>query len=405
MRHSLIAVALAAALGSAIPLEAAAESAELAAVKAELARLQAQQAELMAKVVELEARSDAQSDVNIEQARSNEAVVPAVDSLKKLVNDTRVGGRIFFNATTRTEEVNGARTNGTGTGFDVTRMYLSVDHRFDDVWSANLTSDAQYLSFGAGAGANQASSVEVFIKKAYVQAKWGDALLMRIGAADTPWVPFVERYYGMRYVNGVLHDRLSYGTSVDWGLHVGGETAGGLNYAASVTNGRGYRNPSRSERVDVEGRIGWSPTPHAVVAVGAYTGQRGHNTATVDPPHTARRVSAMAAYADARMRLGAEWFRADNWAVINAADDRASGWSTWASYALTGGGITAFGRYDSVDTSERVNPSYGNAYWHLGMEFPVIKGFKLAAVYKDTTSTAAAETRTGELGVWGDVQF
>ncbi|MBE2291854.1 MAG: carbohydrate porin [Xanthomonadales bacterium] len=406
MRHSLLAVAIAMGLGGTVSFEAAAaDTAEVAALKAALAQLQAQQAELVARVAELETRTDAQSDVNIEQAKTNESVVPAVDSLKKLVNDTKVGGRIFFDVTSRTEEVNGVRTNNTGTGFDVTRMYLSVDHKFDNVWSANLTSDAQYLSFGSGAGANQAHSVEVFIKKAYVQAKWSDALFMRVGAADTPWVPFVEKYYGMRYVNGVLYDRLSYGTSADWGLHIGGETAGGFNYAAAIINGRGYRNPSRSQRVDFEGRVGWAPTPYTVVAVGAYTGQRGNNTATVDPPHTARRLSAMAAYADTKMRLGAEWFTADNWAVTNTLDDTASGWSAWASYALTKSGITAFGRYDDADTSKKLNPSYNNAYWHLGVEFPVVKGVKLSAVYKDTTAKAAKETRTRELGVWGDVQF
>ncbi len=32
----------------------------------------------------------------------------------------------------------------------------------------------------------------VYIKKAYVQAKLSDALVFRAGSADLPWVPFVE---------------------------------------------------------------------------------------------------------------------------------------------------------------------------------------------------------------------
>ena len=41
---------------------------------------------------------------------------------------------------------NGVDVSPTGTGFDIKRFYLIVDHKFDNIWSANLTTDAQYLS-------------------------------------------------------------------------------------------------------------------------------------------------------------------------------------------------------------------------------------------------------------------
>ncbi|MFT3762854.1 MAG: carbohydrate porin [Pseudoxanthomonas sp.] len=404
MRSNLLATAIAASLGLA---GLAATDVAHAQSASELAELRAQIAALQSKVEELEARSDAQSEVNVEQAKVNETVVPAVDSLKKLVNDTKVGGRIFFDATSIQQENNGVKTNNTGTGFDVTRFYLTFDHKFDDVWSANITSDAQYLSIspGTGGSVNQGNSVEVFIKKAYVQAKYSDALFLRAGAADTPWIPFVEKYYGYRYVQNTVTDRLSYGTSADWGLHAGGETASGFNYAAAITNGRGYRNPSRSKGVDFEARVGYAPTQNTVIAVGGYSGKRGNETETYDPPHTGDRVNVTAAYASAKFRLGAEWFQAKNWAVTNAVPDKAAGWSAWASAALTQGGITAFARYDKVDTSKDVNPDYANTYYHLGVEFPVTKGIKLATVYKYTKAETASELETKELGVFGDVQF
>src|SRR3979409_1305036 len=34
----------------------------------------------------------------------------------------------------------------TGNGFDIKRLYLIVDHKFNDVWSANLTTDAQFTT-------------------------------------------------------------------------------------------------------------------------------------------------------------------------------------------------------------------------------------------------------------------
>ncbi len=40
---------------------------------------------------------------------------------------------------------------------------------------------------------------QLFIKKAYLQAKYDPAFTIRLGAADLPWVPFVEGIYGYRY--------------------------------------------------------------------------------------------------------------------------------------------------------------------------------------------------------------
>lgn len=398
MRSNLLAAAIAAGLGLA---GLTATGSVHAQSSTDLAELKAQIAALQAKVEQLEAQADAQSEVNVEQAKVNESVAD-IDGLKKLVNDTKVGGRIFFDATSIQQENNGARTNASGTGFDVTRFYLTVDHKFDDIWSANLTSDAQYLS---APGANQPNSVEVFIKKAYVQAKLSNALFLRAGAADAPWIPYVEKFYGMRYVQNTVTDRLSYGTSADWGVHAGGDTVGGFSYAASLTNGRGYRNPSRSKGIDFEARLGYAPTQNTVLAIGGYTGKRGNETQTVQPPHNADRVDFMAAYASAKYRLGAEWFRAKNWAVTNTAPDKAEGWSAWASAQLLDNGLTAFARYDNVDPSKDVSPDFQNTYYHVGLEYPVTKGVKLAAVYKNTKAETASELDTREFGIWGDVQF
>ncbi|GHH48603.1 MULTISPECIES: porin [Gammaproteobacteria] len=414
MRSHLLATAIIASLGlvstdafAAKATTPAATAAQLEQLQAQIAALQAQVQALQEQTQSLQTQSDAQSEVNVVQAKAAEdaqAASSKVDKLAKLVNDTKIGGRIFFDATSIDQKNNGTKTANSGTGFDVTRFYLTFDHTFNEVWSANLTTDAQYLSFGSGAGANQPNSVEVFIKKAYVQAKFSDALFLRAGAADTPWIPFVEKYYGYRYVQNTLVDRLSYGTSADWGIHAGGD-ANGFNYAASISNGRGYRNPSRSKGVDFEARVGYAPTQNTVIAVGGYSGKRGLETELVDPPHTAERINAMAAYASSKFRFGGEWFQAKNWAVTNVADDKAQGWSLWANVALTDGGINAFGRYDKVDTSKQVNPDYQNTYYHLGVEFPITKGIKLATVYKHTKADTANELKTNEFGVFGDVQF
>ena len=65
----------------------------------------------------------------------------------------------------------------------------------------------------------------MFIRKAFVQAKVSDAFVARLGAADMPWIPFVEDLCGYRYLEQTLIDRLKFGTSADWGVHANGKGA------------------------------------------------------------------------------------------------------------------------------------------------------------------------------------
>ncbi len=58
--------------------------------------------------------------------------------------NTTVGGVVFMdvsNISLAQQGVNRVYTdvNPSGTGFDVKRFYLTVDHRFNEIWSANLT--------------------------------------------------------------------------------------------------------------------------------------------------------------------------------------------------------------------------------------------------------------------------
>src|SRR5580765_3095510 len=60
-----------------------------------------------------------------------------------------IGGVAWFDfshVSLQNQDSNGVYkdTPPTGTGLDVKRFYLIVDHRFNETWSANLTTDAQF---------------------------------------------------------------------------------------------------------------------------------------------------------------------------------------------------------------------------------------------------------------------
>ena len=138
-------------------------------------------------------------------------------------SNTSISGRMYFDVTnisnksngvsvtTATNGANGA-TNGNGTNFDIKRFYIGIDHTFNDIYSANVTTDTTYDGT-TGAG-------QIYLKKAYLQAKYDPAFTVRLGSADLPWVPYVEGLYGYRYLENVMIDRTKFGTSADWGVHV-----------------------------------------------------------------------------------------------------------------------------------------------------------------------------------------
>lgn len=407
MRYNMLAIAVAASLGLAglvatNPAHAAGQSATV--TDAQLQELKAQIAALQSQIDALQERTDAQSDINTATAQNAEdvqATKDKVSKLEKLVNDTGIGGKMYFDVTHINDSKNGVDTDKTGTGFDVKRFYLSVTHKFDDVWSANLTTDFQYSS--------AIGATELFVKKAYVEGKFSDAFKLRVGSADLPWVPFAEGQYGFRYVENEVVDRLKFGTSADWGVHASGDLGSSkiANYAVSVVNGGGYKNHTRSKGVDVEGRLAFMPVDGLAVAVGGYSGHLGKETENIDALHTAKRADVLVAYSNDRFRIGGEYFRASDWSsVLSPLSDTASGYSLWGNVGL-GKTATLFARYDQADLSKDLDPSLTDKYFNLGVEFLVRKGFKLAAVYKSDKrkNDTNIDLKTDEVGLWGEVAF
>lgn len=323
--------------------------------------------------------------------------------------DTTIGGKMYVDLThiDQTHSDTGD-TDASGTGFDAKRFYFTVGHQLDPVWSLHLTTDFNYV--------RNDGETNLYVKKAYVEGHLSDAAVLRIGSAGTPWIGLSEDYYGFRYVEKVLVDRLGYGSSADWGIHLGGDLGAGkqFNYAVSVINGAGYKHATRGKGMDVAARIGYVPVDGMIIALGAYSGTLGKEMENTPAEHTARRGDLMVAYAGDAFRVGAEYFRANDWnAVLSPVSDTSSGWSVWASVALSET-ISVFARHDRADLSRDIDPQAQDTYYNVGMQFQVIDGFKLAAVYKHEKREGSVATplpphvanlTTNELGLWGEIKF
>ncbi len=326
-----------------------------------------------------------------------------------VTENTTVGGRAFIDLTSLDSNTAGVQNSASGFGLDVKRFYLILDHAFDQTWSANLTTDFNYVT-NDPTKAGYTGETQLFIKKAYLQAKISDAFFVRAGSADLPWIPFDEATYGYRYVENVLIDRLKFGTSADWGVHAGGKFADGMfSYAVSTIEGNGYKNPTRSKSLDVEGRVSFTPIQGLTAGLGFYSGKLGKDVeATATPPlHTAQRFNALVAYATDKFRVGAEYFTADNWtAVTSVATDSADGYSAWGSVNFTPM-VAAFARYDNDKPNKDTNPTKKEDYYNAGVSCKPRKGVDLAVVYKhDEVKTGSVKNSDyDEFGVWAQVSF
>lgn len=367
----------------------------------DVAQLRAQIEALQAQLNQLQAAQQAQA---AQLAAAPAPVpVPAKPAAPGWWGSTTISGKAFFNVSNidqKSTDLAGVTTDNAqnGTQSELKRFYVGVDHKFNDLFSANVTTDFRYNSNGTS------RDVLVYVKKAYLQAKPSNAFFVRIGSADLPWVPFVESLYGYRFVENTVIDRTKFGTSADWGVHVGGTLGNGfVSYAASAINGAGYKTLSRSsDTIDLEGRISVNPIKEITLGVGGYTGKLGKSAANLpgsSTPHTAERFNAVAAYTGKRIRAGVEYFSATNWnTVTSPARDKSDGWSTFASFAVTPQ-VGVFGRYDWVKPSRDVNPALKDHYFNAGVDYKPIPPIDLALVYKrEKTNNGFLSTSNGTIG-------
>ena len=320
---------------------------------------------------------------------------------------TTVGGTGYFDVTSIDQKSNGVTTDASGVGLDVKRFYIAVDHQFDKTWAANVTTDFNYVSAD--------SETQLFIKKAYVEGKFSDAFRLRIGSDSVPLVPFVEGLYGNRYIENVLVEHLQLESSADWGVHTYGGFGGGhVHYAVSAISGAGYKNPTRTQKMDLDSRIDFEPIDGLTLALFYRTGYRGLDKESVNPVHSADRSEFLAAYVKKKFRIGVEYFTADNWnQVTSPLTDKADGYSVWATFNLKDN-LSLFARYDDANPSKDLAPTLKNTYYNLGVALHPVQRVDVAFVYKQdkvdngtykTTNATLTNGTHDEFGVWIQVSY
>jgi len=326
---------------------------------------------------------------------------------------TRLSGRIYYNFSSISRASDGVQTE-IGSGFAIKRVYIGIDHKFDNMFAANITTDIAPV-----VGPNDGNIVGngLYIKKGYLEVKFDPAAILRIGAADTPWVPFVENVYGLRHIENTITDRTGFATSADWGFHLLGTLGNGLvSYQASIIDGGGYRQPRFSRSLDIEGRIS-AHYKGFTVGLGGYYGNLAKDTTGVETFNKASRITALIAYQNKLFTIGGEAFDAKNFKQVTLpTPDEATGFSIFGSVRPIPK-WTLFGRYDHIRPSLEGAPLETGDYANIGIQFSPVQIVELALVYKHeqvrggrlTTSNGviggANKGTFDEVGLFGQVRW
>lgn len=431
----LATAAIGAMVGTAVPAVAQAKASSSTASSAQAEEIRALRAQLEALTARLDAQEAAQQGAQAENAMlsaqveaAQESAAAANEAAEKAAKvdfkpyewakKTKISGRMYFNISSVDAETNGVNREKQG-GFQIKRFYIGVDHKFDDIFSGNVTMDIDNVADTTGKLVGKG----FYVKKAYLKAKLDPAFSVALGAIDLPWIPYAEGIYGYRHLEKTTSDLFSYGTSADWGVHVSGDLADGLiSYQVSAVDGAGYREPKFTKTIDLEGRVALKYKGFNA-AIGGYTGKLGSDVqgaAFGDVYRTATRFNALLAYKDkiqgVPVTIGGEYFYAENWKVKNsAAEDKAEGYSVFAS-VVPMDKWSVFGRYDWIKPSKTLAPTKKGNYWNLGVQYSPAKIVDLALMYKrydadnsfkggDFSYGSFVEGKRDEFGLFGQFRF
>ncbi len=117
-------------------------------------------------------------------------------------------------------------------GFQIRRIYLTYDLKWNDQFSGRLRLEAKDAGFGSK------DKMEPFVKHAYLRYRKNDRALY-FGLAGTPTWNVSERVWGYRPIEKTVMDLHKIGSSADLGVAFKGKLDEGGRVHAQVTLGNG----------------------------------------------------------------------------------------------------------------------------------------------------------------------
>lgn len=341
------------------------------------------------------------------------AIAAPAQAEVKLPNGLAFGSAIFADYTGQTTATGGVTsaaqttTDDAANGFHVSRAYLYLVDKVDDNITARITLDSQTAPKAAPS---------VFLKHAYIDYKLNDAATIEGGIGGTPWVSFVEKLWGYRYLGStaniagkVFADKNGLLSSADGGVSVLG-TVGAINYHVGAYNGEGYGGVANGGGLKIAGRLGYEDASGLGVAAYYDTESKRLGTLNYNPT----RMIGLVYYKQPAFTIGGEYLTASDFSgtaavtgVPTTAWADGNGFSVFANGLVTEN-IRLFARYDSATPNTRTGYVAGtgaatsnrtNTVVTGGVSLIMAKGQELTLDYSSANDGAVTATTVNTLSV------
>jgi hypothetical protein len=305
-------------------------------------------------------------------------------------NETKISSQIFANFSNLQIDDRQAETEGWQA--DLKRFYINLDHQWNDKWQLKVTTDVQWQ--------RQQDPTDVWFRHAYVAYQLNAQNEFKFGVAELPWIDYVARRVGYRYIDPSLTPKNKLAGPTDLGVHYGFKNQD-FTFAASAITGGGFQKPRVGEQVDIEVAGVWHISKAVDLATGWYEGTRTQDKDEKPKYHTAQRWNMALSYQLKGTRVGVEYAYNDNWTQVNQLEQDASdGWSIWASNRFLPD-YSVFARYDFTHPSRRLNPQLKRDYFQVGFDWKATSFLTVALVAKQShVDSLIIDQEQNEIGIW-----
>jgi len=314
----------------------------------------------------------------------------------------KVSSKFFLNATqNKTSDNTG--TTAKSTGLAVDRAYLSLQYQIDDIWSMKFTTDAALNTAATG------KKTEIFLKNAFIQAKFSPEFQFNLGVISTPWVGYENKLDKHRYMVKAYTDTKKFDSSADAGMGISGKFADGLiGYAAAAINGKGYGDITATNAVDFNTRIGLYPIKGLSFDFQYRTGYLGTKTLNVTGTKSTLLQGMTTFSADKDFRIGVNYINNKKDAASTITTTRAIAAWGWVKFGNDWG---AYGRYENSrikKTAEAINQTENR--YVAGLEYFANKHITLSlagdcAKTSNAGHVAGDNVRKTRFGLYTQAKF
>lgn len=304
--------------------------------------------------------------------------------------ETKFSSQVFANFSNL--QIDDRKTDAEGWQPDLKRFYLNFDHSWNENWKLKVTTDVQWH--------RQQDPTDVWFRHAYIAYQMNEHNQFKFGVAELPWIDYVARRVGYRYIDPSLTPKNKLAGPTDLGVHYG-FTNQDFSFAASAITGGGFQKPRVGDQVDIELAAVWHISNSVDLATGWYEGARVQDKDDKPKRHTAQRWNMALSYQLKGTRVGVEYAYNDNWTQVSQVEEDASdGWSIWASNRFLPD-YSVFVRYDWLHPSRRLNPELERDYFQLGLDWKATNYLTVAFVVKQNhVDSLIIDQEQNEIGIW-----